>query len=899
MSKISLQDVKAAASGQWLTRIYPAFGIQLPARKKHGPCPICAGKDRFKVDDKEGRGTWFCNQCGAGDGFALVEKSRGMSLPDTIDAVAGVLGLRDSTISDTDRERWKAEAAAKAKKEAAEQKRLQTLNLKKLVALWDAATPDVQSAYLERKQVAAHGLRQMVPGGPVLVPMADNTGALLNCQKITAQGDKEFLPLPTGGLYHLIQRDPSVIWITEGYATGASIADVRPVDSVAIAFNAANPLPVGRALRERFPAATLIFAGDNDRDMVCRDGKPKYNTGGMAALVAAQQTGGAWCVPAFGLEDDGLTDFNDLSCTHGRDVLREQLDSVFLAITNQNPRTPVNSEAPPKTGEISRHEIPESATESGPDLESVPDFELEYCTEYPEQDGHRIPEPANTAPDDTVMIKFDRWPIEKCLERFALIEGTTKILDTINNLLMTKSAFIEMVGKERHAEWYGHDKRKTTTKLAADKSRATGKDAAGNDVDMLERYILIYGTKEVWDTKEQIRLAVDAFKLAYPVGYEYWAKSPDRLIKTEKQLVFDPTQTCPPDCINMYQGLPITPLDGDFKTVSAACLGIRSLLHFLCGKDDAIYSWVVRWLALPLQKRGTKMNTSLLFHGNVQGAGKSLFFEGMMRKIYGRYSATLGQHQLESPYNDWMSQNLYSVFEEIFSSDTRYKNMGVVKHLISGSTIRIDKKFLSGWEESNFTNLVFLSNETQPLPIEPQDRRFLVCWPDKKTPPDIREQVIKEIDGDGIRAFFAYLMLVPMGDFHRHIEPPMTSAKQRLISHGLPSWDVFLREWQQGLTRWNYQTCKSEQLYDAYRLWAIKHGEKAVSNTRFMTYVSLQEKKGVKWHRDKNNNRKQATFILVDPVPDGLSEEMFLTQKVQHWSDYAQDQEHDDAINNL
>ena len=63
---------------------------------------------------------------------------------------------------------------------------------------------------------------------------------------------------------------------------------------------------------------------------------------------------------------------------------------------------------------------------------------------------------------------------------------------------------------------------------------------------------------------------------------------------------------------------------------------------------------------------GTKLATAILFHGEVQGAGKSLFFSDIHRQVYGKYSATLGQHQLESQYSDWKSGNLYSVFEEIF-----------------------------------------------------------------------------------------------------------------------------------------------------------------------------------------------------------------------------------------
>lgn len=44
---------------------------------KHAPCPACGGRDRFRFDDKEGRGTYFCSKCGSGDGFALLGLVKG------------------------------------------------------------------------------------------------------------------------------------------------------------------------------------------------------------------------------------------------------------------------------------------------------------------------------------------------------------------------------------------------------------------------------------------------------------------------------------------------------------------------------------------------------------------------------------------------------------------------------------------------------------------------------------------------------------------------------------------------------------------------------------------------------------------------------------------------------
>lgn len=59
--------------GLWEHVFFTELGIldERHAKGRQGPCPICGGKDRFRFDDKEQRGTWFCNACGAGDGYAL------------------------------------------------------------------------------------------------------------------------------------------------------------------------------------------------------------------------------------------------------------------------------------------------------------------------------------------------------------------------------------------------------------------------------------------------------------------------------------------------------------------------------------------------------------------------------------------------------------------------------------------------------------------------------------------------------------------------------------------------------------------------------------------------------------------------------------------------------------
>ena len=64
-------------------------------RNKHGPCPACGGKDRFRFDNKRGQGNYICGQCGAGDGFTLLERVFGWGFSEARRRVIEAAGIVD------------------------------------------------------------------------------------------------------------------------------------------------------------------------------------------------------------------------------------------------------------------------------------------------------------------------------------------------------------------------------------------------------------------------------------------------------------------------------------------------------------------------------------------------------------------------------------------------------------------------------------------------------------------------------------------------------------------------------------------------------------------------------------------------------------------------------------
>jgi putative DNA primase/helicase len=80
------------ARGRWL-EILPLLGVATRFLvNRHGPCPICGGRDRFRFDDKEGAGTYYCNQCGPGSGIILVQRINEWRFKTAADKVDEIIG---------------------------------------------------------------------------------------------------------------------------------------------------------------------------------------------------------------------------------------------------------------------------------------------------------------------------------------------------------------------------------------------------------------------------------------------------------------------------------------------------------------------------------------------------------------------------------------------------------------------------------------------------------------------------------------------------------------------------------------------------------------------------------------------------------------------------------------
>ena len=333
-----VSDVTAAACGHW-PELLANLGVTVPPRKQHGPCPACGGKDRFRLDDKGGRGTFICNQCGSGDGLDLVAKVTGKPAKDAAKLIAPLVGLATDGVDPAELEHLRRQQLERAE---AEQQRQQLQRQKAARRAADILRDCVpgQAEYLVGKRLHwSSGLlnstlirvgEEVFPNGSLVVPLYNEAGDLVNVQLIRHDGVRHYLAGgQKAGACHRIPGNQHVA-ICEGYATGLSI-HIATGATVYCAMDANNLQAVAQLVRgmdDPLQPCRLWLAADNDATTTGNPGKTKAEQAAAAvgAVVALPPTAGDWndYHQAHGLEETKRAIMSQIEQTQQQDAIQKE-----------------------------------------------------------------------------------------------------------------------------------------------------------------------------------------------------------------------------------------------------------------------------------------------------------------------------------------------------------------------------------------------------------------------------------------------------------------------------------------------------------------------------------------------------------------------------------------------
>jgi putative DNA primase/helicase len=413
-----------------------------------------------------------------------------------------------------------------------------------------------------------------------------------------------------------------------------------------------------------------------------------------------------------------------------------------------------------------------------------------------------------------------------------------------------------------------------------------------------ENFYLIYGTDTVYDNEAKRIMTMKSFRILFGDAVKFWLASPSRKMVLPERIEFDPTYTGHvidedaamyfDNSINLFTGLEISRKAGPCDLILAHLLR-------LCGGDEAMRDWLLRWVAYPFQHPGAKMRTSVIMHGE-EGTGKNIFWEEIVSKLYGRYAVVITQTQIEENYTGWISQKMFAVADEVVSQAEKRHVKGRLKQLISGTLVPIREMYMPTRWEKNFLNLVFLSNEIEPLKLDMGDRRYCVVWCDDVPDKAYFNALAAQMDNGGIAAFYDYLLKLDLGDFNEHTKPLINEAKKDLIQLGLSPVRKFFEDWEGELLPVPFTSARAQDLYKAFTKYCHENGERYLPTaTAFGREISrvIPKVENVKLAMELNDWQGHL-YEPIPPPPECITapeikkhrsiDAMNFAQKLNDWS---------------
>lgn len=237
-------------------------------------------------------------------------------------------------------------------------------------------------------------------------------------------------------------------------------------------------------------------------------------------------------------------------------------------------------------------------------------------------------------------------------------------------------------------------------------------------------------------------------------------------------------------CLNTWRGNDIEPIQGDISV-------FLDLLDFLIPNDEE-RDLAQKWMAWVVRNQGQKILFSMMLIG-AQGTGKSMLVRLLKNLIGPENAVSVSTDQLLEGFNQYLMNRSLIICEELMARG-RQDIHNKVKPWITEDTVMIRDMQKAAFPYTNRFNCMWLSNFIDAVPIDDEDRRFMMIGTTMESRgPEFYSKLAEWIEQpENIQAVLWHLNDLDLSDFHAKGRAPMTPTKKTAISSNLSPLDEFI-----------------------------------------------------------------------------------------------------------
>jgi hypothetical protein len=327
----------------------------------------------------------------------------------------------------------------------------------------------------------------------------------------------------------------------------------------------------------------------------------------------------------------------------------------------------------------------------------------------------------------------------------------------------------------------------------------------------LDRYKLVLMTFEDFQKKymnQLVKCGEDAKgnPQYIPLG-KWWLCHRNR--RQFEEVIFSPGEDVP-GAYNMWRGFAC-----EGKPGNAHELLLKHLLDNVCAGDDAIYQYVLGWMASAVQRPGEPGQVALVLRGD-QGVGKGFLAQAFGR-LFGRHFLHVSNvEHLTGQFNVHLRDCVVLFADEAFYAGDK-RHTSVLKTLVTERSIMITPKGIDSEMKANCIHLIMASNEDWVVPAGPMERRFCVLDVGKDNIQDsvYFGKIADKMEAEGYGNLLHFLLTYDLAGFEVRDLPKTQALREQKVHSLSPMEGWWYHKLEEGKLMVEHEDWKSTVLSEA------------------------------------------------------------------------------------
>ena len=251
---------------------------------------------------------------------------------------------------------------------------------------------------------------------------------------------------------------------------------------------------------------------------------------------------------------------------------------------------------------------------------------------------------------------------------------------------------------------------------------------------------------------------------------------------------------CPDHIFNLWTPFKCEQYTDSYKPNKEGLEIILNHIKILCGNEEVVSSYFIKWIGQMIQFPATKTICPTLI--SKEGAGKGTLIK-LLSKMLGKnkvFETTDPNRDVWGNFNSQMINSFFVNLNELSKKDT-LESQGKIKGLITDSSLTINAKGKDQFEMNSFHRFIITTNKEDPIATSQDDRRNLII----RTSDELigNKEYFNKLhnlleDNNVIRTCYDYFKNIPDLDKFNIIPLPKTQYQENLRLLDLSPPEQFL-----------------------------------------------------------------------------------------------------------